>query len=66
MNCPDCGKAMEHGFLRAESFIGGIKWMPEKSTKSLGLESVVKPDAVGFCFIEGERCPVCRCLVMRY
>ena len=66
MNCPKCSKEMEHGYLRAESFIGGVKWMPEKTSKTLGLESLVKPDALGFCFIEGFRCRECHNLVLQY
>jgi ssDNA-binding Zn-finger/Zn-ribbon topoisomerase 1 len=66
MNCPRCGKDMEHGYIRAESFIGGIKWMREKSTKSLGLETVAKPDMLGFVFIEGFRCPECRLICSQY
>jgi hypothetical protein len=66
MNCPKCGKEMEHGFVRSESFIGGVKWMAEKSSKSLGLEGLAKPDALGFCFMEGFRCRDCRSIVIQY
>lgn len=65
VNCPNCGKEMEHGFLRAESFIGGVKWMTEVSSKSLGLESLAKPNAMGFCFLEGDRCKECRKIVLQ-
>jgi hypothetical protein len=66
MNCPNCTKEMEHGYLRAESFIGGVKWMPEKSSKTLGLEGLAKPDALGFCFLEGSRCRECHYIVLQY
>jgi hypothetical protein len=66
MNCPKCGKEMEHGFQRAESFIGGVKWMPERSSKSLGLESLAKPDPMGFCYLEGYRCRDCHNLLVQY
>jgi hypothetical protein len=66
MICPKCTKEMEQGFVRAESFIGGVKWMAERSTKTLGLEYVARPDSLGFCFLEGHRCPECRCIVIQY
>ena len=66
MNCPNCGKEMEKGFVRAESFIAGGKWMNEKTNKTLGLESLAKPDALGFCFIEGHRCWDCHFVVLKY
>jgi hypothetical protein len=66
MNCPKCGKEMEHGFQRAESFLGGVKWMAERSSKSMGLESLAKPDSLGFCFLEGYRCRDCHSIVVQY
>ncbi|NLT36892.1 MAG: hypothetical protein GXX95_01865 [Methanomassiliicoccus sp.] len=65
MNCPNCGKEMEHGFVRAESFIGGVKWMTEVSSKSLGLESIAKPNSLGFCFMEGDRCKECHKILIQ-
>ncbi len=66
MNCPKCAKEMESGFVRAESFIGGVKWMKEKSNRSLGLEGIAKPDSLGFCFMQGYRCPECRYVIIQY
>ncbi len=57
---------MEDGYLRAESFIGGVKWMRERSSKSLGVESIAKPDSLGFVFIRANRCKECKFIEFVY
>jgi len=64
--CPICGKPMERGVLAAESFVGGAKWMKERSRLALGGEHLVKPDAWGNVYFDGYRCPSCKILALSY
>ncbi len=64
--CPSCGSTMEHGFLGAESFIGGAKWYTRKSRLGTGGEALMKPDGLGMVYFEGERCQGCKLLLLRY
>lgn len=66
MNCPECGMEMELGLLRAESFMGGVKWVKDKSRKSPGKETVSKPDTYGYCYLEGFRCEICHQIIVKY
>jgi len=64
--CPECGKTMAHGFLRAESYIGGAKWTAKKTRLGSPGDRLVNPDGFGFVYLEGYRCPGCRFLALHY
>ncbi len=64
--CPECGESMEHGYLGSESFVGGARWYTKKSTLGMGGEDLAKSGGLGMVYIEGERCPGCRLLLLRY
>lgn len=66
MLCPECGNPMEHGFLAAESYIGGAKWAVKKSKLGAGGKALVKPDVLGNVYLEGFRCPDCKYLSLHY
>ena len=57
---------MVHGFLQAESFIGGAKWTPRKTRLGAGGTALVKPDAFGNVYLEGFHCPTCRLFTLHY
>jgi hypothetical protein len=64
--CPGCGKAMEPGFLVAESLMGGAKWVRRRTMLAIGGESVAKPDGLGNVYIQGFRCAAYRHLSLYY
>ncbi len=64
--CPSCGKAMEAGFLVAESMLGGAKWMRERTRLAVGGEPIQPPDSWGNVYLAGLRCTSCRLLTLRY
>ncbi len=64
--CPECGRPMAHGFLRTESYIGGAKWTARRTRLGAKGEGLVKPDALGYVYLEGYRCPGCRFLALHY
>jgi hypothetical protein len=64
--CPACGKPMEHGFLVAEKFIEGARWITQKTRLGAGGEPLVEPDALGNQYIPGYRCAACRLLLLVY
>jgi len=64
--CPSCGRPMDAGFLVAESYIEGVKWMHEKTKLALGGDPIQKPDAWGNVYIAGLRCTGCRLVTVRY
>ena len=64
--CPVCGKAMEKGLLAAESFVGGAKWVKERTRLALGGESLAPPDRWGNVYLDGFRCTGCRILALSY
>jgi hypothetical protein len=47
---------MEAGFLVAESFVGGAKWMRKKTRLAMGGEVLADPDGLGNVYLEGLRC----------
>lgn len=57
---------MEHGFLRAESFIGGAKWAVKRTLLGAGGEPIAGTDSGGNVYIEGFRCRGCRYLSLHY
>ena len=57
---------MDTGYLVAESYISGIKWMREKTRLALGGESLQPPDSWGNVYLAGLRCASCRLLTIRY
>jgi len=57
---------MVAGFLVAESYISGVKWMHEKTKLALGGDPIQKPDAWGNVYIAGLRCTDCRLVTVRY
>jgi hypothetical protein len=57
---------MEVGYLVAESYISGAKWMHEKTRLALGGQAIQSPDAWGNVYIAGLRCATCRLLTLRY
>lgn len=57
---------MAHGFLRAESFIGGAKWTAKRTRLGSRGDPLVNPDALGYVYLEGHRCPRCRFLALHY
>jgi hypothetical protein len=65
MNCPKCGKEMEPGILRSESFIDGAKWLPT-GTGRRGKEAIAGSDLLGYVKIPGFRCAACRTLMLEY
>lgn len=64
--CPACKKPMMNGFLVAESFLQGAKWMQERTRLALGGETLVQPDGFGNVYIPGLRCPSCKVLILKY
>lgn len=64
--CPECGGRMDRGFLVAESYLGGAKWVTRRTRMAAGGASLVRPDNWGNVFLAGQRCPGCRLLVLRY
>ncbi len=66
MLCPECGRPMEHGYLGAESFIGGAKWTHKRSKLGASGPTLVKPDVLGNVYFEGFRCASCRHLSLHY
>ena len=64
--CPECGGTMQSGFLVAESYIGGAKWMRRRTLLAAGGESLVRPDGLGNVCLAGHRCPRCRFLALHY
>lgn len=65
-SCPVCGKPMEKGLLAAESFVGGAKWVKERTRLALGGEPLVPPDRWGNVYLDGFRCTACRILALTY
>ena len=57
---------MEPGFLVAESYVGGAKWVHEKTILAIGGEKVAKTDGAGNVYIRGFRCATCRHLALYY
>ena len=57
---------MEHGFLAAESFVGGVKWTAKRSKLGASGPTLVKPDALGNVYLEGFHCPRCKLLSLHY
>jgi hypothetical protein len=57
---------MEPGFLVAESFMGGAKWMRQRTRLAIGGGSVGRPDGLGNVYIQGFRCAACRHLSLDY
>ncbi len=64
--CPSCGKPMERGYLVAESFVEGAKWMREKTRLAIGGEVLVKPDGFGNVYMDARRCRSCRRVIVQY
>ncbi len=64
--CPECGKLMEHGFLVAESYIGGAKWVTRRTRLAGGGARLVGPDTWGNVYFEGFRCSGCKYLSLHY
>jgi len=57
---------MMDGFLVAESFIQGVKWVKERTRLALGGEVLVQPDSYGNVYVEGVRCPSCKMMILKY
>ena len=57
---------MQQGYLVTESYIGGAKWMEEKTRLALGGEPLAPPDRWGNVYFAGLRCTDCRLLTLRY
>ncbi len=64
--CPSCGRPMAKGYLVAESFVEGAKWMTEKTRLARGGEVIVKPDGWGNVYMDAYRCPGCRRVIVQY
>ncbi len=64
--CPTCGHPMVKGFLVAESFVEGAKWMTERSRLARGGEVLVKPDGWGNVYMDAYRCTGCRRIIVQY
>jgi hypothetical protein len=65
MKCPSCGRKMESGILRTESFLGGAKWLglPHDGNRKL---TIADPDWMGYVKISGFRCDNCRQMILNY
>ncbi len=57
---------MAKGFLVAESFVEGAKWMTEKTRLARGGEVIVKPDGWGNVYMDAYRCHGCRRVIVQY
>ncbi len=57
---------MEKGVLAAESFVGGAKWVKERTRLALGGEGLAPPDRGGNVYLDGFRCGACRILALSY
>lgn len=64
--CTSCGKPMQKGFLVAESFVEGAKWMTERSRLARGGEVLIKPDGWGNVYMDAYRCTDCRRVFVVY
>ncbi len=57
---------MAKGFLVAESFVEGAKWMTEKTRLARGGEVMFKPDGWGNVYMDAFRCHDCRRVFLKY
>jgi hypothetical protein len=57
---------MLKGYLVAESFVEGAKWMVERSRLARGGEVLIKPDGWGNVYMDAYRCMGCRRVLVRY
>lgn len=64
--CPSCGKPMAKGYLVAESFVEGAKWMTEKTRLARGGEVIFRPDGWGNVYMDAYRCLGCRRVFLQY
>jgi len=65
MKCPKCGGEMDSGQLRAESFMGGAKWLDSDSDKIVK-EEIARPGPWGYVRLFGFRCESCKVLCLSY
>ncbi|HEY3421087.1 MAG TPA: PF20097 family protein [Methanomassiliicoccales archaeon] len=65
MKCPICGKEMEPGMMRTDSFLGGAKWLGQPYNRS-NKHTLASPDWLGYIKMYGFRCADCRQLVLNY
>jgi len=61
-NCPQCGKAMEAGFLGAKNWPSGIQWYRSKNFFGLGGEPIGESD-VQMSWLASSRCLDCRLIL---
>ncbi len=64
--CPSCGRPLTKGYLVAESFVEGAKWMVNKTKLAVGGEVIFKPDGWGNVYMDAYRCNGCRRLFLQY
>ena len=64
--CPSCGKPMAKGYLVAESFVEGAKWMTEKTRLARGGAVIFKPDGWGNVYMDAYRCNGCRRVFLQH
>ena len=64
--CTTCGRPMVKGYLVAEAFVDGAKWMTEKSRLARGGEILIKPDGWGNVYMDAYRCTGCRRVIVQY
>ncbi len=57
---------MQKGFLVAESYLGGAKWVSRRTRLAGDGERIVNPDTWGNVYLAGLRCRSCRTLALRY
>jgi Domain of unknown function (DUF6487) len=66
LTCPNCGAPTEEGTLGAMTYVGGVKWYRERSTLALGGETLQSKPLGGMVWLDGQRCPNCRLLLLHY
>ncbi len=65
--CPRCGGPMERGFLGAEVWPVGLQWYRKESGfGAFGGEPVATTRQFQMEYLEGERCPACRVMLLAY
>ena len=63
MNCPECGGAMEKGFIISNA----VRWSDKKHTQwALGQEVIIPVNLAALSNVEAFRCPKCRLVLFHY
>ena len=63
VNCPECGGAMEKGFIISNA----VRWSDKKHAQwALGQEAIIPVNLAALSNVEAYRCPKCRLVLFHY